>query len=269
MFQDLAVLEALLAPLEAAFPALDARGILHEFRERVLDELDLEYEASAQRRFQRALRGLPFLTIPRPITRLARDGVLVSEWVDGVPLWRAPDPDEAATRLVQFALGAAQAGLVHADLHPDDVLVLSDGRLAILDFGASCEVDRDRISIAAGALDAFVAGDVGEFGAAAERLGWLPSTHASVALELIRHALDGLAGQGVARLDSDAMLAARGRLFERPQAIAELVLAGALPPQDLWPARGLAQLFGTIARVGASGDWAGLARGALSDALGS
>ena len=269
MFQDLAVLEALLAPLEAAFPALDARGILHEFRERVLDELDLEYEASAQRRFQRALRGLPFLTIPRPITRLARDGVLVSEWVDGVPLWRAPDPDEAATRLVQFALGAAQAGLVHADLHPDDVLVLSDGRLAILDFGASCEVDRDRFSIAAGALDAFLAGDVGEFGAAAERLRWLPSTHAGAALELIRHALDGLAGQGVARLDSAAMLAARGRLFERPQAIAELVLAGALPPQDLWPARGLAQLFGTIARVGASGDWAGLARGALSDALGS
>ena len=263
--QDLAMLEALPAPLGAAFPALDAHGILREFRERVLDELDFEHEASAQRRFQRALRGHPLLMIPRPITHLARDGVLVSEWVEGVPLWRAPDPDEAAARLVQFALGAAGAGLMHADLGPDDVVVLPDGRLAILDFGAWCEVDRERVSLAAGALDALLAEDVEAFGGAVERLGWLPSSRSAVALDLISQTLADLAGQGPVRLDSDALLAARQRLFEQPQAIVELVLTGALPARDLWAARGVAQLFGTIARVGATGDWAGLARAALRD----
>ena len=57
--QDLALLEGLIAPLGAAFPAIDAGAILHEVRERVLDELDLENEAVAQRRFHRALAQPP------------------------------------------------------------------------------------------------------------------------------------------------------------------------------------------------------------------
>ena len=39
--QDLALLEGLLSPLGAAFPAIDPSAVVHEFRERVLDELDL------------------------------------------------------------------------------------------------------------------------------------------------------------------------------------------------------------------------------------
>ena len=34
---------------------------------------------------------------------------------------------------------------------------------------------------------------------------------------------------------------------------------------DLWPLRGAAQLFGTVARVGATADWLGLATAALRD----
>ena len=94
--QDLAVLEGLLAPLGAAFPALDASAVLHEFRERVLDELDLENEAAMQRRFHRALRGTRILYVPARVHRTGARDVLVSEWVDGVPLWEAPDPDTAA-----------------------------------------------------------------------------------------------------------------------------------------------------------------------------
>ena len=262
---DLALLDTLLAPLGLAFPALNARAVLDEFRQRVLDELDLEQEASAQRRFHRALRDHATLMVPAPVMRLARDGVLVSEWVDGIPLWNAPDPDEAAALLVQFALGAAHAGIVHADADPDDVLVLPDGRLAILDFGAWREVDRDRVALGASALDAFLAEDVDEFAAALEQLGWLPASHGGAAFDLIARTLGGLAGPGPSRLNSDVLLAARDRLFDDPEAATELVLAGALPPQDLWPARSAAQLFATIARIGATGDWPELARAALRD----
>jgi hypothetical protein len=59
--------------------------------------------------------------------------------------------------------------------------------------------------------------------------------------------------------------AARDRLIERPGDLAELLLRGTLPPADLWPARGAAQLFGVIARVGATGDWVALAREALRE----
>jgi ABC1 atypical kinase-like domain len=263
--QDLGLLDALVAPLGAAFPALNARAVFHEFRERVLDEFDLEQEASAQRRFHRGLHGHPSLMVPAPVMRLARDGVLVSEWVEGIPLWNAPDPDQAAARLVQFALGGASVGIVHADLDPENVLVLPDGRLVILDFGAWCHVDRDRVALSADALDAFLAEDVEAFAGSVERLGWLPASHGGPALDFIAQVVNGLAGPGPARLDSDALLAARDRLSERPKATTQLILSGTLPPQDLWPARSVAQLYGTIARLGATGDWPRLARTALRD----
>ncbi len=263
--QDLALLEGLLSPLGAAFPALDPGAVVGEFRERVLDELDLEHEAAAQRQFHRALRNHPFLVVPAPVTRLAHESVLVSEWVDGVPLWQAPNPDEAAARLVLFVLGALRAGVIHADPHPDDVLVLDGGRLAILDFGATRTVQDERVESAAAALEAFAANDAQELGAALERLGALPASHAPTLLDLLGYALGDLAGPGPARLDSQAVLAARDRLFARARQLSAVIAAGAMPPEDLWPARGSVQLFATIARVGATGPWRELACAALRE----
>ena len=263
--QDLVLLEGLLPPLRSAFPAIDARQLLDELRERVLDELDLEAEATTQRRFHRGLRGHPFLTVPAPVTRLAREGVMVSAWVDGVTIDRAPDADQAARRLLVFALGSAQSGVVHADLHPEDVLVQADGRVAIVDFGATRTVSPERVAASLAAVEAFAAEDETGFGTAVEQLGWLGAADVPTALGLARRALGGLAGPGSARLDSGAVLAARDRLFDEPAAIVRLILAGVLPPEDLWPARGVAQLFGTIARVGATGNWLELVRASLRD----
>jgi predicted unusual protein kinase regulating ubiquinone biosynthesis (AarF/ABC1/UbiB family) len=263
--QDLALLEGLLAPLGAAFPAVDAGALLAEVRERTLEELDLESEAATQRRVHRTLRRHPFLTVPAPVMRLCHDEVLVSEFVEGTPLWRAPDPDEAAARLVVFVIGAARAGVVHADPHPDDVLVLEDGRLAILDFGAVRDPDPERIGHAADALEAVVADDEAALGASLERLGWLPGSHAGTALAFATEVLDELAGVEPVRLDSEAVIAARDRALERPEPLLELLMTGRLAPEDLWPARAVAQLFGSIARVGATGRWRELARAALRE----
>jgi ABC1 atypical kinase-like domain len=263
--QDLVLLDGLLSPLSAAFPALDPGALIGEARERILDELDLEHEAQVQRRFHRALRSHPYLTIPAPVTRLAHDTVLVSEWVDGVPISRAPDPDLAAARLVTFVIGAARFGVMHADPDLEDVLVLPDGRLAILDFGATRAVVPERVTCAQAALEAFAAGDEAALGAALAKLGALPESGAGTLMELARHALGDLAGPGPARLDTPAVIAVRDRSRERPDAIGRLVLAGSMPPEDLWPARAVAQLFAVIARTGATGDWLALARGALRD----
>jgi predicted unusual protein kinase regulating ubiquinone biosynthesis (AarF/ABC1/UbiB family) len=267
--QDLALLEGLLSPLGAAFPAADPSAVLSEFRERVLDELDLEHEATTQRRFHRSLRGHPFLTVPAPVMRLAHEHVLVSEWVDGAPLSRAPDPDQAAARLLLFILGAAHSGMVHADPDPDDVLVTPDGRLAILDFGATRAVDRQRVRTAVAAFEAFYGQDAAALGRQLEQLGWLPADYGGTVLEVAFHALGHLAGPDPARLDDESLVAARDRLVERPEQLAQLILAGALPPEDLWPARSVAQLFGTIARMGATGDWVELAGIALRGGWGA
>ena len=116
--QDLKLLQGLLVPIGEAFPGLDAGALASEFAEGVLDELDLEHEATAQRRFHRALRDHPLVMVPAPLMRLAHERVLVSEWVEGVPMWSTPDPGAAAARLVLFVLGAARSGMVHADPGP-------------------------------------------------------------------------------------------------------------------------------------------------------
>jgi predicted unusual protein kinase regulating ubiquinone biosynthesis (AarF/ABC1/UbiB family) len=263
--QDLVLLEGLLAPLRAAFPALDASALLEEFRDRVLEELDLESEATAQRQFHRRLRGHAFLAVPAPVTRLATGGVLVTEWVDGVPFREAPDPDRAAAQLVAFVLGAGRAGLAHADPNLEDALGLEDGRLALVDFGATRVVLADRFDAAADALEAFIAGDAGSLGAALERLGWLSADRGEAVLELGREILRELAEPGKVRLDSDAVLQARDRMLDRLDDVLELMFAGRLAPEDLWPLRGAAQLFGTIARVGATGAWGELALRAMRE----
>jgi hypothetical protein len=265
--QDLTLLETLLAPLGAAFPALDTGALMRELRERVLDDLDLESEATAQRRFHRALRGHPFLAVPAPITRLASDGVLVTEWADGQRLdddgLDQATRDTAAARLVTFVIGGLRAGLVHADPNPADVLVRPDGALTILDFGATKAVEPARADLALELVEAYTAQDPDATGAALQHLGLLPSTHGATALELATHVLGDLGGPQPTRLDTPALLAARGRLFESPNEAVELILAGALPAQELWPGRGIAALFGTIARVGATAPWRELIISAL------
>lgn len=255
----------MLSPLGAAFPALDAHALLAEVRDRVLEELDLEGEAAVQRRFHRALRGHPMLVVPAPVTRLAGERVTVSEWVDGVTLAHASAPDRAAARLLLFTLGGAVAGMVHADPDPDDVRVLGDGRLAVLDFGAWGEVDPDRVGHVRAAVSAFASDDARRFGVALHRLGWPATGHGRAALDLIRHALGELAGPGPARLDSAALAGLVDRLRERCDDTVAFALGFALPPGDLWPMRGVGQLFATIARVGATGDWRRLVELVLRD----
>ena len=69
---------------KAIAPGLDAKAIAHELRERVMEELDYEYEAQNQRSFSRAYRDHPFIYVPDVVTRLSRRRVLVTELVEGM-----------------------------------------------------------------------------------------------------------------------------------------------------------------------------------------
>jgi predicted unusual protein kinase regulating ubiquinone biosynthesis (AarF/ABC1/UbiB family) len=261
--QDLAVLEGLLGPMGAAFPSIDPGALMREFRQRVLDDLDLEQEAANMRRVHRALRANDAFVIPAPVTRLAHHGVLVSEWIDGVALADAhasasvtqDDVDRAAVQLLRFVIGGLKAGVVHADPDPRDVLVLDGGRIAILDFGAVAEPDEDRVAATAAIVEAFVADDEPALAAALTRLNALPPELAGTAMALARDVLGDFAGPDPARLDTDAVIAMRERLDRRPSEVVKLILRGSLAPEDLWPGRGVAQLFATIARVGATAAW--------------
>ena len=53
---------------KALAPGLDAKAAADELKERVLEELDYEYEAHNQRSFARGYRGHPFIYVPDVVT---------------------------------------------------------------------------------------------------------------------------------------------------------------------------------------------------------
>lgn len=255
--QDLNLLEALVRPVHAVFPSLQAGLLLREVRERILDELDLEHEASTQRAFARALRRHEALHVPAPVSDLCHERVLVSAWVDGTPVGELGDPAEraeAARALVRFHVGSARFGTVSADPHPHDTLRMADGRHAFLDFGAVRQVPATRVDEAVGALDAFLGADGEALGASLERLGWLPASVGTTALALGREILQGHL-DGPSRLDADAVVAVGERAFGHAEALWPLAQVASVPPEDLWPLRMLGALPGLLARLGVEEDW--------------
>ncbi len=128
----------------ALMPGLDAKPLLAELRDRVAEELDYGREAAAQQAFAAFYAGHPDVCVPRVV--YVSDHVLVSEWIDGIPLaaiiadGTAAQRDRAGIMIIRFLFsGPARVGLLHADPHPGNFRLLADGRLGVLDFGA---VDR-------------------------------------------------------------------------------------------------------------------------------
>ncbi|KPI25871.1 ABC1 kinase family protein [Streptomyces sp. NPDC054950] len=138
----------LLGPL---IPGMDVKPLIAELKDRVSEELDYSLEAQAQQTHAEEFAGDPDVVIPAVVHQ--REQVLVTEWIDGVPLSEVitdgtqEQRDRAGQLLSRFLFsGPARTGLLHADPHPGNFRLLPGGpdgeddwRLGVLDFGT---VDR-------------------------------------------------------------------------------------------------------------------------------
>lgn len=132
-----------LAPL-ARFgaPSVDLPALFAQLRERLAEELNYEREAETQRAFVTGFAADDDYVVPRVVE--ATPQVLVSEWVDGMPLsavirQASKDVrDRAGLLLLRLLLSAPErAGCIHGDPHPGNFRVDAHGRLVVLDFGSS------------------------------------------------------------------------------------------------------------------------------------
>jgi len=122
-------------------PGLDVKPLLAELKARVSEELDYTLEAAAQRQFVAAYEGDPEIVAPRVVASAPK--VVVSEWLDGIPLSKiiatgTQEQRDLAGRLLALLHFSApqRCQLLHADPHPGNFRLLEDGRLGVLDFGA-------------------------------------------------------------------------------------------------------------------------------------
>lgn len=139
---DLKTMSRFANTFSALFTGADVKPVLEELIARTEDELDYRIEATNQRAFATAFDGDPRFAVPRVVASAPK--VLVTEWMTGTPLASiitggTPDERNAAGELlVTFAFaGPARAGLLHADPHPGNFMMLPDGRLGVIDFGAT------------------------------------------------------------------------------------------------------------------------------------
>jgi predicted unusual protein kinase regulating ubiquinone biosynthesis (AarF/ABC1/UbiB family) len=178
---------------KALAPGLDAKAAAAELKERVLEELDYEYEAQNQRAFARAYRGHPFIHVPDVITRLSRSRVMVSEWVEGLgfeEVKRLPrdERDRFAEIVFRFNFGSIYH-LQHfnADAHPGNYLLMEDGRVAFLDFGMTKQLDKEQIELEIAALEAVFDDDPERLRVALGELGFLHKPKRVEAERLMAH----------------------------------------------------------------------------------
>jgi ubiquinone biosynthesis protein len=165
---DIAALNYLAALGEGLFPrlrALDLPVLVKEFTNSLNRETDFQHEARSIVLFRTALADVPDLWIPDVVAEYSTGNVLTMEFSDGerVDLYAREHPDEMPrliNTLVRLMLQTIfEEGLFHADPHPGNVFVLSDGRLSLLDFGMTGELDepmRDSLTLL---LEAVVKGD--------------------------------------------------------------------------------------------------------------
>jgi predicted unusual protein kinase regulating ubiquinone biosynthesis (AarF/ABC1/UbiB family) len=190
---DLQNAQMLMRMAKAIAPGLDAKAAADELKERVLEELDYEYEAQNQRTFSRAYRGHPFIYVPDVVTRLSRRRVLVTEWVDGVGFDEVKarpqdERDRFAEIVFRFCFGSVYH-LQHfnADAHPGNYLLMDDGKVAFLDYGMTKQLDKEQIELEISALDAAFAEDPERLRKALHDLGFVNKPERVDAERLMQH----------------------------------------------------------------------------------
>ncbi len=142
LVSDIGWLNRMAPLLRVAAPGLDAGALFAELRARLVDEVDYAQEAQAQTAFAEAFRDDPDVYVPEVIEVAER--VLVTRWMPGTPLSKViaagsrADRDRCGLLLLRLLLSSpARAGRLHGDPHAGNFRLLPDGRLGVLDFGAT------------------------------------------------------------------------------------------------------------------------------------
>ena len=123
-------------------PGLDVKPLVEELQDRVAEELDYSLESNAQQLFALEFEGDPEIVVPKVITHTER--ALVSTWLESeyslaeiITNGTQEERDRYGEMYVRFLFaGPARTGMLHADPHPGNFRILSDGRLGVVDYGA-------------------------------------------------------------------------------------------------------------------------------------
>jgi len=261
---DLQNVGMLMRLAKAFAPGLDASAAAGELRDRVLEELDYEYEAQNQRSFARAYRGHPFIHVPDVITRLTTDRVLVTEWVDGLGFEQVkqlpqPERDRFGEIVYRFCFGSVYH-LQHfnADAHPGNYLLMDDGRVAFIDFGMTKHLDEDQIQLEIAALQAAFDDDPERLRVALHDLGFLNDPR-KVDAELLMEHVRAIGGWYMedreVTIDSRRVMEAIAAVSDPRSSFYRLMRRENLPANELMGRRMESGVLAVLGQLEATRNW--------------
>lgn len=166
--EDIATLKLLVNLGERFAPrlrALDLHSALHEFSISLERETNFCHEASSITIFRNTVGDFPDVWIPGVIAECSRQTVMTMDFSAGerIDAYAKEHPDampEIMNTLVRLMMQTIfEEGIYHADPHPGNVFILPDGRLSLLDFGSTGELDEKMREALSLLLEAVISGD--------------------------------------------------------------------------------------------------------------
>ncbi len=138
---DLKTMQRMVGVFKQLSPGADVQGVVDELIERTEMELDYRLEADNQRAFAKAYAGHPRFLVPHIVASAPK--VVIQEWIDGVPMSQIirngtqQERDLMGTLLLELTFDAPRRlEMLHGDAHPGNFMLLPDGRMGVIDFGA-------------------------------------------------------------------------------------------------------------------------------------
>jgi predicted unusual protein kinase regulating ubiquinone biosynthesis (AarF/ABC1/UbiB family) len=179
---DLANVESLARLSRFIAPEVDARELLVELRDRVVEEIDYQREAAFQQLFVDRWAGHPFVHVPAVHHDWCRPRVLVTELVEGATFNEMATTATPAERdrygeaIFRFTFGSLyRFRIFNSDPHPGNFLFPGDGRVSFLDFGSSKAFSTEAKDRLIAVQDAVFARDVPALETAMEVAGLKPA----------------------------------------------------------------------------------------------
>jgi ubiquinone biosynthesis protein len=125
---------------------LAPEAAVEEFGRAVFAQLDFRIEASNNRRFRANFRNYPDVVFPEVLVELSTARILCMSFVEGTKILAVGRTRSDPKRIARLGLSALmkmifEDGFVHADLHPGNIFITADDRLAMVDLGLVGELD--------------------------------------------------------------------------------------------------------------------------------
>jgi predicted unusual protein kinase regulating ubiquinone biosynthesis (AarF/ABC1/UbiB family) len=147
---DLKTIRRIITIVQWFVPVQGLDGYYHQIKDLLKQELDFNGEADNIEKIAKNFEKDPRVHFPVPVRELSTSRVLTTTFVEGKKLTDLAgldamgiDKKELASRLVRvYCQMIFVDGIYHADPHPGNILVNSDGDFVLLDFGAVAELSQ-------------------------------------------------------------------------------------------------------------------------------